>query len=345
MNIKNNNATTTAPCNKNPLIDAETKKRDLIELATNQNTKDAMRDSIKHFEKHFGGKLPCNSQVLGDYLVSYADRLAPNTLELRRSMLSRWHRENGYADPSEEGDIKKIMKGIRLQHSKPTKQAKAMSESDINNVINSLESLVIDADLIYSDPRRQRGLQLKSIRDKALFLTGFWLGIRGENLLNIEVQHLGFSSHAKTRVMEVFLPTSKTDKEAKGTTFTLQEMPRLCPVKAMQDWLEASHFDHGPVFVRVDMWGNLSDKAMNRKSLSELIRSILHSAGIAAQDYTSHSFRRGLANWITQNGGSLNDTMTWIGWTDTRSAIRYQDASESLLHKLMSKRLQQPTDT
>lgn len=49
--------------------------------------------------------------------------------------------------------------------------------------------------------------------------------------------------------------------------------------------------------------------------------------------------RRGLANWMLDEGGKMKDLMDWIGWNDTRSALRYVDARESAPTSLMEEKL------
>ncbi|MCG7132071.1 tyrosine-type recombinase/integrase, partial [Pseudomonas aeruginosa] len=64
---------------------------------------------------------------------------------------------------------------------------------------------------------------------------------------------------------------------------------------------------------------------MNPGSLIVLLRQILQRAGIQADLYTSHSLRRGFATWATANGWDIKALMTYVGWKDIKSAMRYID--------------------
>ncbi|MNE13766.1 Phage integrase family protein [compost metagenome] len=86
---------------------------------------------------------------------------------------------------------------------------------------------------------------------------------------------------------------------------------------------------HGPVFRKLDRWGNLSEQALNSNSLIGLLRRILERAGVPAALYTGHSLRRGFATWATSNGWELKALMNYVGWKDAKSALRYIDASVS----------------
>lgn len=60
------------------------------------------------------------------------------------------------------------------------------------------------------------------------------------------------------------------------------------------------------------------------------MRHILQRAGIPAELYTSHSLRRGFATWATVNGWNFKALMTYVGWKDIKSAMRYIDHAISL---------------
>ncbi|MEM8176089.1 tyrosine-type recombinase/integrase, partial [Morganella morganii] len=83
------------------------------------------------------------------------------------------------------------------------------------------------------------------------------------------------------------------------------------------------------VFRRLDRWGNLNEAGLNPGSLIVLLRQILQRAGIQADLYTSHSLRRGFATWATANGWDIKALMTYVGWKDIKSAMRYIDPAIS----------------
>ena len=83
------------------------------------------------------------------------------------------------------------------------------------------------------------------------------------------------------------------------------------------------------MFRRLDRWGHLNDRALHPGSLISLLRQILQRAGIPAELYTSHSLRRGFATWATANGWDLKALMTYVGWKDMKSAMRYIDPAIS----------------
>src|SRR5690606_5945668 len=50
---------------------------------------------------------------------------------------------------------------------------------------------------------------------------------------------------------------------------------------------------------------------------------------IPADDYSSHSLRRGFATWAAASGWDLKALMHYVGWRDMKSALRYVDATTS----------------
>ena len=83
----------------------------------------------------------------------------------------------------------------------------------------------------------------------------------------------------------------------------------------------------GPVFRSIDRWGNLNEEGLHANSIIPLLRQALQRAGIAAENYTSHSLRRGFATWAHQSGWDLKSLMSYVGWKDMKSAMRYVEAS------------------
>jgi len=131
------------------------------------------------------------------------------------------------------------------------------------------------------------------------------------------------------RVVSTSSPGSVGDRENLGTTHYAPALKRLCPVQAYLDWISAAGIARGAVFRRLDRWGHLSDEALHPGSLISLLRQILQRAGIPAELYTSHSLRRGFATWATANGWDLKALMTYVGWKDIKSAMRYIDPAIS----------------
>ena len=292
-----------------------------LQAGTRENTRRSYQSAIEHFEVTWGGFLPTTSDSIVRYLVDYADSLSLSTLKQRLAALAQWHITQGFPDPTKTPTVRQVLKGIRTLHPAQTKQAAPLQLRHLEQAVQWLNQ--------EAEQARQSGnlaSLLRSRRDAALLLVGFWRGFRSDELCRLQVEHIQAEAGAG---MSLFLPQSKGDRENLGTTHYAPALKRLCPVQAYLDWISAAGIARGAVFRRLDRWGHLSDEALHPGSLISLLRQILQRAGIPAELYTSHSLLRGFATWATANGWDLKALMTYVGWKDIKSAMRYIDPAIS----------------
>ncbi|WP_116828382.1 site-specific integrase [Pseudomonas syringae] len=293
-----------------------------IEAATRDNTRRSYRAAIEHFEVTWGGFLPATSESVARYLASHAGTLSVNTLKLRLSALAQWHISQGFVDPTKAPMVRKVIKGIRALHPAQEKQAEPLQLQDLEKVIAWLEIEIHEAKAQHDQPRLLRGR-----RDSALILLGFWRGFRSDELCRLQVQDVKTIADSG---ISLYLPRSKGDRDNLGRTYQTPALQRLCPVQAYIEWINCAALVRGPVFRAVDRWGNLSEEGLHANSVIPLLRQALQRAGIAAEHYTSHSLRRGFASWAQSNGWDLKSLMSYVGWRDIKSAMRYIDAAPFL---------------
>lgn len=291
-----------------------------LDAATRDNTRRSYQTAVRHFEVEWGGFLPATADSLARYLVHYADSLAINTLRQRLAALAQWHVDQGFPDPTKAPVVRRVFKGIRTLHPAQEKRARPLQLEQIRHVVAWLDTAIADA-VAASDLSRQ----LRYRRDKALLLLGFWRGFRGDELTSLRVEHVAAIAGEG---MRCFLPLTKGDRQARGTTFRAPALASLCPVEAYLDWIELARLTEGPVFRGVDRWGHISEARLHINSMVPLLRSIFDAADIPfAQEYSGHSLRRGFANWATSDGWDLKTLMEYVGWRDVRSAMRYVDSA------------------
>ncbi len=109
-----------------------------------------------------------------------------------------------------------------------------------------------------------------------------------------------------------------------GQVYKCPALSRLCPVAAFNAWVSQAGLKAGPVFRKIDRWGNISEEGLHPNSLIPLLRSLFQEAGVAAADeYSSHSLRRGFAGWARSSEWDIKDLMEYVGWRDIKSAMRY----------------------
>jgi integrase len=288
-----------------------------IEAGTRANTRRSYQAAVTHFEVTWGGSLPATSDSIARYLADFAGTLTINTLKQRLAGLSQWHVTQGFPDPTKTPIVRKVLKGIRAVHGAGEKQAAPLQLQHLEQAVQYLSS-----EAAIAQQSGDRRTLLRSRRDAALLLIGFWRGFRSDELCRLEVEHVTAKAGEG---MSIFLPQSKGDRENRGATYSAPALARLCPVEAYLNWLTVAGMASGPVFRRVDRWGNVGKGGMNPESLVKVLQQTLQRAGIQGKQYTTHSLRRGFATWAAANGWDIKALMLYVGWKDMKSAIRYID--------------------
>lgn len=291
-----------------------------IEAATRQNTRQSYRSAIEHFEVEWRGVLPATADSVARYLAEYAETLSTSTLRQRLAALAKWHTEQGFPDPTKAPIVRQVFRGIRELHPLQQKQAKPLMLSEVEHVVASLDVTIGNA-----RATNDRGLELRSLRDKSLLLLGFWRGFRSDELSRLRVEDI--EARAGEGI-SCFLGRTKGDRLNLGRTFRAPALSRLCPVDAYLDWICAAQLKVGPVYRAIDRWGHVGENCLHIDSITPLLRAIMKNGGLAGTDaYSGHSLRRGFANWAASEGWDMKSLMEYVGWRDIKSAFRYLDAT------------------
>lgn len=227
----------------------------------------------------------------------------------------------GFPDPTKTPTVRQMIKGIRTLHPAQEKQAAPLPLLHLEQAVGWLE-----CEAALAAERGDFRSLMKHRRDIALVLIGFWRGFRGDELARLQVEHTQAEAGAG---ITFYLPHTKGDRQHLGATFHTPALRKLCPVQAYINWITVVGIARGPVFRKVDRWGNLADSGINSYSLIPMLRRIFKQAGVPADLYSSHSMRRGFATWASANGWDIKSLMSYVGWKDVKSALRYVDAGAS----------------
>jgi site-specific recombinase XerD len=292
-----------------------------IEAATRANTRRSYQGAVRHFEVEWGGFLPATADSIARYLADHAETLAINTLRQRLAALAQWHIDQGFPDPTKAPVVRKVFRGIQALHPAQEKRARPLQLEQVAQLVRWL-----DRECDAASASGNRAAQLRHTRDKALVLLGFWRGFRGDELTRLQVDSV---EAVAGQGLRCYLPHTKGDRARKGTTFRAPALVDLCPVDAYLAWISLANLHAGPVFRAIDRWGHVGANGLHINSLVPLLRALFGAAGIPyADQYSSHSLRRGFANWATSNGWDLKTLMEYVGWKDVHSAMRYVDGAD-----------------
>ena len=132
------------------------------------------------------------------------------------------------------------------------------------------------------------------LRDRAVILLGFALLARRAELAALNVSDI---EHVPGAGLAVTIRASKTDHSARGVTRRIHyaSAEALCPVRAVLAWLAylaARGHTTGPLFTRVDRWGNLGAGAGGRYRAESLPGSRARDGRCARRPSGTSSRRR-----------------------------------------------------
>jgi len=150
----------------------------------------------------------------------------------------------------------------------PDKKTAAVIE-DIRAMVNTLGGSLID------------------IRDRALILIGFAAAIRRLELVAIMMDDIEFNPDGLTITMQC----SKTDQDKKSIHYGSHS--DTCPVRSLQDWLQAAKITTGPLFRPINRHGQVGATALSDQSVALIVKKLVKAAGLDEKKYSGHSLRSG----------------------------------------------------
>jgi integrase len=231
----------------------------LIREAVPENTALAYRSRWRSFEAWCRGAgrvaLPATAQTVAAYLTHLAvDRgLKATTADAHLTAIRAVHRGAGAPVPDALAARKVVAAAQRREAARegrygPRKAVPVMA-ADLPAIVAAC------------DPETAPGL-----RDRAVILLGFALLARRAELAALSVSDVG---HVPGEGLAVTIRASKTDQSARGVIRRIHyaSAEALCPVRAVLAWLEylaARGITAGPLFTRIDRWGNLGAGAGGR---------------------------------------------------------------------------------
>lgn len=311
--------------------DIEALARFYVDAGKSENTERTYKSHIKHYRVEWGGLLPATKDAVIQYIATYAKTLKVSTLRQRISALSKWHKEQGFPDPTGYADVKKALKGVAKHHQGMTKQAYPLTFKHMLAICDRLEAEKRDAIEAWNSvsSTEQEGSPLRrdaqtaifrTHRDLALILIGFWQAFRSDELSRITVENVAADRNVG---MTIYLSHSKTDRDAAGTTYDLHSLKAYCPVSAYLDWLQVSGLTSGVVFRSINRWGQLAETGIHRQSIDHILNRVSRALFPNEPKFSTHSLRRGFTDWAVRAGWDMKMLMDHVGWLSMDSARKY----------------------
>lgn len=231
----------------------------LIREAVPENTALAYRSRWRSFEGwcRDAGRvaLPATAQTVAAYLTHLVvDRgLRATSADAHLTAVRAVHRGAGAVAPDALAARKVIAAAAKRE---AAREGRYGPRKAVPLMVADLPAVVAAC-----DPQTAAGL-----RGRAVILLGFALLARRAELAALNVSDV---EHVPGEGLAVTIRASKTDQSARGVTRRVHYASdqALCPVRAVLAWLDylaARGHTSGPLFTRVDRWGNLGAGAGGR---------------------------------------------------------------------------------
>jgi integrase len=311
----------------------------LIAEAVPENTALAYRSRWRSFEAWCAAAgrvaLPATAQTVAAYLTHLATErgLTATSVDAHLTAIRAVHRGAG-AVPPDSLTARKIV--VAAQRREAARDGRQGPRKAVPVMASDLPAIVAAC-----DQETAAGL-----RDRAVVLLGFALLARRSELAALNLSDVDLVPGAG---LAVTIRASKTDQSAHGVIRRIHHASneRLCPVRAVGEWmsfLAARGLTAGPLFTRVDRWGNVGpavggryaaapssdrrDGRLRPQAIGAIVAALCETAGLVQpgerRRYSGHSLRRGGATSMLKAGAQPLNVSRHGRWSDgSRSFAGY----------------------
>jgi integrase len=253
------------------------------------NTRRAYRAGVRAWcawcDTHALPCLPAKAADVAAFLAAERLRgLSVNTITLRRAAIRTLHFFAGCAIPTAEAQVAATVAGIG-------REAADLGEIPAKKTAITVEIL---REVLAPIPNDLRGL-----RDRAMLLICFMGPLRRSELVRIRLEQM----ETRTRGLRLTLNTSKGSRGKPVTVAIPHGSAELCPVRALQQWIQAAAITEGPVFRRI--WRPptrgegplpspvIGTEAVDDGTFARIVKARVAAAGYDPASFSGHSLKRG----------------------------------------------------
>lgn len=257
------------------------------------NTRRAYRSQWEAFvvwcRTHSVPFLPTTGEVLVLYLTDRSKELAVSSLGVALAAITVAHREAGQTDwaATDLPGVRVFMRGLRRTKGKAPNKKEAFRLEDLARGL-------------------PKGDSYKAVRDRAILLLGFFSAMRRSELAVLECEDLKLIPTG----MRIYVHRSKGDKDSTGQIISVPELldqPELCPVRAVQDWLDVAEIEDGYLFRSAHKAKGISH--IPAQAIANVVKKAASRAGFDAKDFAAHSLRSGFATSAAASDAEERDIM------------------------------------
>ncbi len=274
----------------------------LADQAQAQNTKRAYGSDVAAWEIYAAAAgvelYPAQPDAVAAWIgAMHRDGKAPATIARRCAGLSRWHRDQGEASPTDHPVVRRVLRGVRrLGREKPTARKAALGATQVREALDHLGA-----------------------RDRAILLAGLTTGLRRSELAALRWSDVGCHKSGITLAVRA----SKTDQEGDGATVALPyaQSSQVCPARTLKAWKREQAGDADAL-----IFPSVSTIARVVKRAAQLV-------GLDPADFGAHSLRAGMVTTAGEHGVSLGETMQASRHKSADVAASYHRGSDALANQ------------
>ena len=207
--------------------------------------------------------LPAVPATVAAYLGSLSATLAPGALARRTAAIADRHRRHGHPSPGTAPAVRAVLRAAR--------RARGMACSAGSDAPAAPPPTALVRRPAPPGPAQLARMaahcpgDLAGLRDRALLLLAA-VGLDPERLLGLDHEHVHFTAQGAALAV-----SSAGTKAGEGVAIA-RTASAACPVRALQDWLRSSGTRFGPVFRKVDRWGNVEHRRLRPDALRRIWR-------------------------------------------------------------------------
>lgn len=261
-------------------------------------------------DAHGAAALPAGAFTIAAYLTDRAPTTAVATLGRHLAAIAAAHRKADLPVPA-GAKLDEIWAGIRRTHGRPPRQKRALVTKDLQGLVKRL-------------PASTAG-----VRDKALLLICYAGAFRRSELAALVLDD-GKSGYAPLRLRlvaggaEIRLDRSKTDQTGEGRVVAIPRgKTRLCPIAALEAWLDLAGICNGPIFRSVDRHGRIGASAINDRTVALVVKRACARAKLDPALFAGHSLRAGFVTEAAAAGVQTELIMRQTGHRKAETVQTY----------------------
>jgi integrase len=274
---------------------------EFIAAATAPNTRRAYQSDLRHFIAS-GGHIPATSEQVARYLADHAGTLSMATLARRLAGIRAAHVARGLSDPTKGELIRLTFRGIRRSYGKPQRRVAPLRIEHLVTIVSILGNCTRD------------------VRDRALLMIGFAGAFRRSELSGIQCDWITRSEHG----VSISLRRTKTDQESRGRSIAIPFVGSpICPVAALEAWLEVSRITDGALFRRVIKSGKVLPEGLSANAVATIVKQRVAQIGLDSTCLSGHSLRAGFATSAAGAGLSTWEIKRQTGHASDESLGQY----------------------